>query len=259
MNQTAFDSHSDGPPARNFKLVIEYDGSGYHGWQRQNHNRTIQGEIESVIQIITREKVDLIGSGRTDTGVHARGQTANFLSRTKHTIDTLQKGMNSLLPDDILIKEMSETDRSFHSQFAAKRKTYCYHLRNAALPSAIDRRYEWFIRRELDMTAMKDAAAFLIGKQDFKSFETVGSPRSHTIRIVSRASFTRTDLVHIVFEIEANGFLRHMVRNIMGTLVEVGLGMRSVEQFRDILAARDRRAAGQTAPPQGLFLMGVTY
>lgn len=245
--------------ARNFKLKIEYDGSAYHGWQRQNHNRTVQGEIEAVIKIITREDVELIGSGRTDTGVHARGQVANFLSHTNHSIETIQKGMNSLLPDDIVIREMMETALSFHSQFAAKRKTYRYHIRNADLPSAIDRRYEWFIRRALNESDMDEAASFLVGSHDFKSFETVGSPRTHTIRTVSKAGMAKPDPTHLIFEIEANGFLRHMVRNIMGTLVEVGLGRISIERFREILLARDRRAAGATAPPQGLFLMQVEY
>lgn len=244
---------------RNFKLIIEYDGFGYHGWQRQNHDRTIQGEIETVIKIITREAVTVIGSGRTDTGVHARGQVANFLSQTKHSIETIHKGMNSLLPDDIVIKHMEETDLSFHAQFAAKRKTYHYHIRNADLPSAIDRRYEWFIRRKLDMAAMNAAAAALPGTHDFKAFETVGSPRTSTTRIVSKAEMRRNDDDHLLFEIESNGFLRHMVRNIMGTLVDVGLGRTSVDRFKEILLSADRKNAGPTAPPQGLFLMKVDY
>ncbi|MBU0992805.1 MAG: tRNA pseudouridine(38-40) synthase TruA [Proteobacteria bacterium] len=244
---------------RNFKLVIEYDGTRYHGWQRQNNERTIQGEIEKVIKIITREDVDLIGSGRTDTGVHAKGQVANFLSITGHLVENIQKGMNSLLPDDIVIQKMEEVPIDFHAQFKAKRKTYHYHIRNTALPCAINRQYAWFIRRGLDITDMNKAASHLIGAHDFKSFESVGSPRTHTTRTISKTEIKRRDDQYLVFEIEANGFLRHMVRNIMGTLVDVGLGKTSIERFREILFAKDRREAGQTAPPHGLFLMHVDY
>ena len=244
---------------KNFKIIIEYDGSAYHGWQRQPDQQTVQGEIENVIHIITQERVDLIGSGRTDTGVHAKGQVANFLSHTKHSAEAIQKGMNSLLPEDIVIREMGEVAPDFHAQFWVKRKTYHYYIRNTALPCAINRQYAWFIRRSLDVSAMNDAAAHLIGTHDFKSFETVGSPRTHTTRTIFKATLDRWDDINLVLEIESNGFLRHMVRNIMGTLVDVGLERTSIERFKEILYAKDRRIAGPTAPPHGLFLMHVVY
>ena len=244
---------------RNFKIIIEYDGGRYHGWQRQRDQQTVQGEIEKVIHIITQERVDLIGSGRTDTGVHARGQVANFLSRTKHPAEAIQKGMNSLLPDDIVIREMDEVTPDFHAQFWAKRKTYHYHIRNTSLPCAINRQYAWFIRRPLNVPAMNMAAAHLTGTHDFKSFETVGSPRTHTTRTIFNANVRQLDDIHLMLEIESNGFLRHMVRNIMGTLVDVGLGRTSPDRFKEILLSKDRRHAGSTAPPHGLFLMQVVY
>ena len=244
---------------KNFKIIIEYDGSAYHGWQRQPDQQTVQGEIENVIHIITQERVDLIGSGRTDTGVHAKGQVANFLSHTKHSAEAIQKGMNSLLPEDIVIREMGEVAPDFHAQFWVKRKTYHYYIRNTALPCAINRQYAWFIRRSLDVSAMNDAAAHLIGTHDFKSFETVGSPRTHTTRTIFNATLGRLDDIHLMLEIESNGFLRHMVRNVMGTLVDVGLGRTSPDRFKEILLSKDRRNAGPTAPPHGLFLMHVVY
>ncbi len=241
----------------NFKLTIEYDGSGYHGWQRQKNARTIQGEIEKALQTMTGSEISLAGSGRTDAGVHAYGQTANFRCETRLTPEIFQRGLNSLLAADIVICECCQVDDSFHARFDAKRKTYNYRILNSQIPAAIGRGYSWFIRRQLDHEAMQQAAARLVGTHDFKAFEGVGSPRSHTERTVFHCGFSGQDL--LVFEIEANGFLRYMVRNIVGTLAEVGLGKIAPENIEEILVSKDRFQAGATAPPHGLFLMNVEY
>ena len=243
----------------NFKLIIEYDGTKYQGWQRQKNGRTIQEVIENAINIMTREKISLTGSGRTDAGVHALGQTANFHCNTEIGPETFQKGLNSLIPDDIVIKECCLVDDKFHARYDAKSKTYRYNILNQRLNSAISRRYVWHIRTILDLEAMRSAIRHIAGTHDFKAFEGSGSPRSNTIRTVINATLSRLDQNILSFQIEGNGFLRYMVRNIVGTLVEVGLGKITSDDFKTILLSRDRNRAGVTAPPHGLFLVNVKY
>lgn len=244
---------------KNFKLIIEYDGGQYHGWQRQDGCATIQETIENRISLMTGAPVTLIASGRTDAGVHALGQTANFHSDTSISPDVLQKGLNSLLPDDIVIRKLEEVPAAFHARYDAKRKTYRYHFLNTPFPSAIGRKYHWHIRRPLDLGAMARAARFLAGAHDFKSFEGTGSPRSSTIRTVYESHIEEKPLGEITFTITADGFLRFMVRNIVGTLALIGLGKLMPEEIEEIFLARDRRRAGNTAPAHGLFLMEVIY
>ncbi len=244
---------------RNFKLVIEYDGTQWHGWQRQPNGRTIQEAIEIALATMTRQRVTLIGSGRTDAGVHALGQVANFNCETNIAAAAFQKGLNSLLPDDIVIRECGEVPLSFHARYDVRAKTYRYAIRNHPLPAAIGRHYAWWIRAPLNVAVMATAAAHLQGEKDFKAFEGTGSPRSHTVRRVTRAAVLRVDSEHIHFEIEANGFLRFMVRNITGTLVAVGLGQMHPDDILSILHSRDRRRAAPTAPAQGLCLVRVAY
>jgi tRNA pseudouridine38-40 synthase len=203
--------------------------------------------------------VRLSASGRTDAGVHALGQVANFRCDTRLSPETLQKGLNSMLDDDIVIQDCREAPDSFHARFDAMGKTYHYHISNLPLPSAIRRRHVWFIRRPLDVSAMQRAADMLIGEHDFSAFEGAGSPRAHAIRIIAAALFERDGSGDIVFKISANGFLRFMVRNIVGTLVDVGHDKITPSEFKAVLESRDRRRAGPTAPPQGLFLMMVRY
>jgi len=243
----------------NFKITIEYDGTAYHGWQRQKNDRTIQKEIEQALSTMTGEPITLIGSGRTDAGVHAWGQAANFLCETDLTPEVFLRGLNSLLPDDIVIKECRRVDNSFHARYDVKSKIYHYHLVNRSLPAAIGRQYAWFIRRKLDTTAMRSASSYLVGRHDFKSFEGTGSPRAHTIRNVMAADLNEDNDGSIVFKIEADGFLRYMVRNIVGTLVDVGLGRITPAEFKEILESKNRSLAGATAPAHGLFLMEVKY
>jgi tRNA pseudouridine38-40 synthase len=245
---------------RNFKLVIEYDGTVYHGWQRQGSTRTIQGTIEAVLQTMTGQTVRLIGSGRTDAGVHATGQVANFCLETRLSAEVFKKGLNSLLPLDIVIKDCAAVDEAFHARFDARSKVYDYRILNRPTPAALFRQYAWHIRYPLELEAMRKAMLCLRGQHDFSAFEAAGSPRSHAVRTVTDMNLTERDGDgYVVFSIEADGFLRHMVRNIVGTLVDVGLGKVSPGAFEDILISKDRKQAGITAPARGLFLREVKY
>ncbi len=244
---------------KNFKLIIEYDGTRYHGWQRQKDDRTIQQEIEQALSTMTARQVTLNGSGRTDAGVHAFGQVANFRCETDLTQEIFQKGLSSLLPNDIVIKDCRLVDESFHARYDVKSKIYHYKILNRKVPTAIGRQYAWFIRRRLDTAAMRSAISHIIGSHDFKSFEGTGSPRSHTTRNVMAAELIENNDGSIIFKIEADGLLRYMVRNIVGTLVDVGLGKITPAEFKDILESKKRSNASATAPAHGLFMMEVKY
>jgi len=244
---------------KNFKIAVEYDGSGYHGWQRQKNDRTIQEEIEKAIHAITGQTVSLTGSGRTDAGVHAYAQVANFKCNTHLKAQDLSGGLNSLTADDIVIKACQEMEEAFHARYDVKSKAYVYKILNRPNPAAVGRQYAWHIRKELNRETMRAAIAHLIGSHDFKAFEGVGSPRSHTTRNVYKADLIEDKDDCLAFEIEADGFLRFMVRNIVGTLVDVGRGKISPDDFKRILASKDRNQAGATAPAHGLFLKKVSY
>jgi tRNA pseudouridine38-40 synthase len=242
-----------------FKLTIAYDGSAYRGWQVQPDGSTVQGVIEQALQVITQDKVRLFASGRTDAGVHALGQVAHFDCPKRLDARTLQNGLNSLLPPDVVIMACDMATDIFHARYDAKLKHYRYRILNRRLPMAIGRQYVWHVPSRLDLKSMAAAANHLMGRHDFGAFESTGSPRAHAIRRVTRAEFlTQADgIVH--FEIEAEGFLKQMVRNIVGTLVQVGLGRMRAGDIPRILATRDRRQAGPTAPASGLFLVRVFY
>jgi len=244
---------------QNFKLVIEYDGTSYCGWQRQKAESTIQGEIEKAIGKMTGQHITLNGSGRTDAGVHAYGQVANFSCSTALAADVFLRGLNSLLPDDIVIKSCERAAEDFHARFSAKRKTYAYRILNRNLPCAVGRQYTWHIRTALDLDDMRWALRNIVGTHDFTAFEGAGSATKSTIRTVEKAELSSESAGYLVLEIKANGFLRHMVRNIVGTLVDVGLGKLKPDDLDRILKSRDRGQAGATAPPQGLFLIEVDY
>ena len=244
---------------KNFKITLEYDGSHYHGWQRQKEDRTIQEEIENALLTITGQKVALIGSGRTDAGVHAFAQVANFKCNTTLGPQDVSGGLNSMTPGDIVITSCEIVDDSFHARYDVKSKTYVYKILNRPLPAAILRQYAWHIRKVLDLAVMRAAIIHLIGIHDFKAFEGTGSPRSHTTRCVSRVDLSKKENGYLEFEIEADGFLRFMVRNIVGTMVDVGRCKISADHFKRILDSRDRTLAGATAPPHGLYLKEVKY
>jgi tRNA pseudouridine38-40 synthase len=244
---------------KNFKLTIEYDASAYHGWQRQTNEKTIQQEIEKAVSTMTGRKITVVGSGRTDAGVHAFGQVANFKCDTRLTPGEFLRGLNSLLPACIVIRGCELVQENFHARYDVKSKIYQYRILNRNLPAAIQRQYAWHIRQPLNIDAMRFAAAELIGEHDFTAFEGTGSPRSSPIRRVIKANITLQGEDYLVFEIEADGFLRFMVRNIVGTLVAVGMGKISPQDFKEILLSKDRSQASATAPPHGLFLKEVIY
>jgi tRNA pseudouridine38-40 synthase len=244
---------------KKFKLVIEYDGTAYHGWQRQKSDRSIQAEIEKALAVMTRQTVPIAASGRTDAGVHALGQVAHFACETTIEPEAFFLGLNSLLPEDIVVKTCENVPADFHARYDARRKTYRYRILNRTAPTAIDNRYVWHIRQKLQIETMRAAAVHLTGRHDFKAFEGTGSPRTSTIRTVFRAQLDQEAKGGLVFEIEGDGFLRYMVRNIVGTLVEVGRGKITPSDFKSILESKDRTRAGATAPPRGLFLVAVEY
>jgi tRNA pseudouridine38-40 synthase len=208
---------------------------------------------------ITGKKIALTGSGRTDAGVHAFGQVANFYCDTEISPEVFQRGLNSLMPKDIIIKECNTVNEKFHARYDAKTKTYQYRILNRTTPAAICRQYSWFIKKKLDLDAMQSAILHIIGTNDFKAFEGAGSPRSSTKRRVINAGLQQKEKEYLIFEIEADGFLRFMVRNIVGTLLDVGLCKITPDDFKKILLSKDRNLAGATAPPHGLFLMNVKY
>ncbi len=241
-----------------FKIIIEYDGTHFFGWQRQKDKITIQGELEKTIGIILNQQICIAGSGRTDAGVHALGQTASFEAVTDMSPDRLKKGINSLIKRPIVIRECLLTDEAFHARFSALSKEYRYHIFNREEPCAIGAAFSWHVPRPLDIDAMKDCCAILTGTHDFASFENTGSPRSSTVRTIYKAEVSRKkDMVQVL--LQADGFLKNMVRNIVGTLVDAGHGKIGQERFTEIVKARDRTLAGPTAPAKGLVLHRVYY
>ncbi|MFZ2445337.1 MAG: tRNA pseudouridine(38-40) synthase TruA [Syntrophobacteraceae bacterium] len=244
---------------RNIKLVLEYDGSGYHGWQRQAGCLSIQEMVESRLGVMLGGEVGVRASGRTDAGVHARAQVINFYTRSRLKPEEILKGLNSLLPSDIVVLEAEEVEESFHARFSAVSKIYEYHILNRPVPSALLRKSVWHVRRPLSTAPMEECLRIIRGVNDFSAFMASGSPVSSPERNLLRAEIERPRPDYLVLVFEANGFLRHMVRNITGTLVEVGKGKRTPEDFSRILDGRDRRKAGITAPAHGLYLMSVKY
>ena len=244
---------------QNFKLTIEYDGSQFHGWQRQASEPTVQEALEKAIGRITGSPAKLTASGRTDAGVHAIGQIANFHSSTRIPPQNLGQALNSVLPQAISVKDCRIVDDMFHSRYDAVSKVYHYHILNRSVRPAIGRQFVWHIRQRLDLSAMEAALPYLTGMRDFKAFEATGSPRQSTVRHVMGAGFTKAGGYRLIFHIEANGFLRYMVRNIIGTLVEVGLGKLKPFEMAHIIGSQDRSRAGITAPAGGLFLVKVNY
>ncbi len=244
---------------RNIKIIVEYDGTCYHGWQRQPNGITIQQVLEEKISTITQEKIKVIGSGRTDAGVHAINQVANFKTKSLIGVSNLLRGINSLLPKDIVVKELSEVDDGFHARYDARSKVYSFNIYNSCIRSALYRNYSWNIYDPLNVNAMREAIILLKGTHDFSSFCGANDDASNHIRTVIDVSIETKGDHMISITIEANGFLRHMVRNIVGTLVDAGKGKLTSTEFLEIMECKDRTKAGMTAPPQGLFLKEVRY
>ncbi len=244
---------------RNIKLIIEYDGTGYHGWQVQPDSPTIQGILEEKIGVITGERISLIASGRTDAGVHALGQVANFRTESQIPLCGIKRGVNSLLPDDIVIRRAEEANEDFHARFSAKSKLYEYRILNSPVSSPLERNFSWHVAQRLDLGRMRRAGEMLLGTHDFSSFRSAHSDNLNPVRTLMALEIRKSRNHMIAIRMRANAFLKQMVRNIVGTLVEVSRGRIEPEDFREILDARDRTKAGMAAPPYGLFLAEVEY
>jgi tRNA pseudouridine38-40 synthase len=243
---------------QNLRLLIEYDGTNYHGWQTQPQEITIQRTIEQVIERIVQERVRLTGSGRTDAKVHAFGQVANFRCHGEIEPSVLKRGLNGMLPRDIVIKQAEVVPLEFDSCLDALSKTYRYSLLDRPERSAIGRDYAYHCWTPLDVKSMQEAAIHLLGAHDFSSFRSSSCSATNPVRHIKRAEFQREGCF-LQFYIESNGFLHHMVRCLMGTLLDVGRGKLIPDDFRGILEAKDRKLAGRTAKPWGLCLMEVQY
>lgn len=243
---------------RNIKLIIEYDGKGFNGWQKQPTKPNIQGEIEDAIKRITGEEVELYASGRTDAGVHALGQTANFKTNSNIPIEKICMAINSQLKKSIVIKEATEVEEDFHCRYNCKGKKYRYIINNSANGSAIYRGLEYHMPIKLDVDKMKEAAKYFIGRHDFKAFKSSGTSSKSSVREIYTAEVIE-DGDRIKIELTGSGFLYNMVRIISGTLVDVGLGKIKPEEISEIIESKDRTKAGKTLPAHGLYLVEVYY
>lgn len=260
----------------NIKLILEYDGTHYHGWQRQANLPTIQQTLEDVLAQITKGLMKVTGASRTDAGVHAVGQVAHFKSSLKIGEPSWVAAVNSLLPSDVVVKRAEYAAMEFHARYSAKGKVYRYVILNSGQMSPFLRNYAWHIKHPLDISSMKDAANCLIGTHDFSSFRASECGAKSPLRTLDRLEITTGDTSHIfpllkdggnmgsvppfiLLTFEARSYLQHMVRNIVGTLVDVGRGRLKPSDVRDILKKKDRRYAGPIAPPQGLFLVEIKY
>ena len=244
---------------RNIKLVIEYDGKEFNGWQKQPNKLNIQGTIEKAIEAITKEKVELMASGRTDAGVHALGQVANFKTNSNIPIDKFAIAINSNLKKSIIIKSAEEVDEKFHSRLSCKKKTYRYIINNSKYGTAIYRNLETCIKEKLDIEKMKEAIKYFEGEHDFKAFKASGTSSKSSVRTIYKAEVIEKENDRIYVELTGNGFLYNMVRIIVGTLVEVGMGKIEPQDIKGIIDSKDRKNAGKTLPPQGLYLLRVEY
>jgi tRNA pseudouridine38-40 synthase len=244
-----------------FKIILAYDGTDFVGWQRQATGTSIQSLLEDAIHELDGRDVVVTGAGRTDAGVHALGQVAGFSLERSIETDVLVRALNARLPAAVRVLSAAKVPADFHARYAARVKTYRYRLWNAPVVSPFERRYVWRVLGDLDVEQMSAAARVLEGPHDFAAFQAAGSSTKTTTRIVSASRVGRNhrDRPLVVYEITGDGFLRHMVRNIVGTLVEIGQGRRPIEWMTDVLNSRDRTRAGPTAPAEGLFLVRVVY
>jgi len=242
----------------NVKITVEYDGTHYHGWQIQSRGETIQAVLEKAVSTFLKTPTHITGSGRTDAGVHALGQVANFFSADIDNPHRIRRALNALTPDNIAIREVEIVPDSFDARRDGRSRVYEYHILNRPTASPFYRYRAWHLHDSLELEAMREVIQCLLGEHDFSSFQAAACDAEHAVREVYRTSLDqRGDL--LVYTIEATAFLRHMVRNIVGTLVEVGRGARTAQSFHELLGMRDRTKAGPTAPPHGLFLVEVKY
>lgn len=241
---------------RNIRLRLEYDGTAYVGWQRQMNGRSVQGEIEGVLVRVLQEAVSVIGAGRTDAGVHARGQVGNFRTASHLTTNEIHRALNGLLPDDIIVHEAQDVPLEFHARYSAKARRYSYLISRG--PTALLRHQCWVLKYRLDVAKMQTCAEWILGEHDFASFCRTQADVDHHSCTVGESKWVEEG-TYLRYEITANRFLHGMVRALVGTMVDVGRGHRSMEEFMNILSLRDRRAAGMAAPALGLVLEKVIY
>jgi tRNA pseudouridine38-40 synthase len=240
-----------------FKLTLAYDGTNYVGWQRQATGASVQGLIEDALRVLDGRDVTLHGAGRTDAGVHALGQVASCALDRPIPSDVLVRALNARLPADVRVVSAQTVAPDFHARFTSTAKSYRYRIDNADVMNPFERHYAWHLFGALDVEAMDAAARTLEGRHDFSAFHTAGVTR--TAERTVTCSTVRRDSHFVIYDITGDGFLRHMVRAIVGTLVDIGRGRRPREAMREVLISRDRRQAGATAPARGLFLVGVEY
>ncbi len=243
---------------KNIKLTIEYDGSNYFGWQKQNNKETVQETIERAILAVTGEKINLTGSSRTDTGVHAKGMVANFKTNTSIPPNKIKFALNNKLPGDIVIINSEEVSEDFHSRYNSKGKTYCYTIINRKDRLALGRNYAYQFKWDLDIERMKSACKYFLGEHDFCAFMSSGSSVKTTVRTINEL-YIENNKDEIKIFISANGFLYNMVRIIVGTLIMVGIGKISDKDITDIIESKDRTKAGACVPANGLTLEKVYY
>jgi len=256
---------------RILKLVLAYDGTRFVGWQRQASGDSVQGLLEEALARFEGATVTVHGAGRTDAGVHALGQAASVAVNFDHDAATVQRALNAQLPDDIRVIDVAEAASDFHARFSARSKTYQYEMRITPVSYPFDRAYVWHLPEPLDVDAMRQAAAALIGTHDFAAFRSTGTETSSTVRTIYRSqlldgghvgvgrAFSASPPGLLAYEVTGDGFLRHMVRAIVGTLVDIGRGRRPAQAMADLIAGGTRADAGATAPAHGLFLVRVDY
>jgi len=243
---------------RIIRLDVAYDGTDFSGWQVQPWDRTVQGEIATALAEMEGHPVTLYGAGRTDAGVHARGQVAHLVTSGRIPVSGYQNGLNAILPADVAIQAVTEAPPGFHARFSARGKHYRYTILNGPARHPLLARFVWHRLPPLDVAAMHAGGAYLLGVQDYESFRSASCEREHAVRQIFRLDVNRSDEL-VTVDVEATAFLKQMVRVIVGSLVEVGRGRRPPGWIGEVLAARDRKRAGPTAPPQGLCLEKVYY
>ncbi|MFO0888762.1 MAG: tRNA pseudouridine(38-40) synthase TruA [Isosphaeraceae bacterium] len=243
---------------RNIKLTLAYDGTDFHGWQRQPGLRSVQEEVERAIERLTQARANVTASGRTDAGVHALGQVAHFYTASRHSCEVVARALNALLPPDVRVLEAEERPQAFHATLDARSKRYRYVIDNGPVACPFGLRYSWHISHRLADDRMHRAGQALLGRHDFRSFETEWPNRTSSVRTIFDLAVTRVDS-QVWVEVEADGFLYNMVRAITGTLARVGSGKRPESWVGEVLRAETRVEAGPTAPAQGLFLLKVRY
>jgi len=243
---------------KQIKLILEYDGSRYSGWQVQPNGLSVQEVVENSLEQLLGEKVRLVSSGRTDAGVHARGMVACFKTPTDLPIKAFREGLNRFLPDDIVVKESTFVPEEFHPRYSAKGKWYRYTLHLAPVRTVLGRHYSWTMKNNLDLAAMRSAAAMVVGRHDFSAFRASNCAAKTTVREVYSLEIEQQGMT-VFIDVKGGGFLKYMVRILVGTLVEIGQGKRPPSDMEKLLNSGSREASGKTAPPHGLCLMEVWY